>query len=86
MRHSGLLKVFRQLNDGTITGFQNNSELCELQKGKARNRQMSLEATAEVLESKEAWTEGLDSKDGAETRDIQQTCQVRINNHINAEI
>lgn len=31
---------------------------------------MSLEATAEVLESKEAWTEGLDSKDGAETRDI----------------
>lgn len=33
-------------------------------------KQMSLDATAEVLESKEAWTEGLDNKNGAETRDI----------------
>lgn len=50
--------------------FRINQKALWTRRRKSKKQRDKFRAPAEVLESKETWTKGLDSEDGPETRDL----------------
>lgn len=50
--------------------FRINQKALWARRRKSKKQRDKFRAPAEVLESKETWTKGLDSEDGPETRDV----------------